>query len=158
MVGAQVLAGCDWPGDDTEAQPSSEQQTTSSGPTTYTSDVALLTAAVNDESSLLNACDETVKAFPEVGPLVEPIAHRQRAHVDGLRAAAEDPFASDDGVAASVPRRLPAARRALLQAVSQSAEARMADCIAADSGLLARLFASVAASHAQTVETLRRVR
>jgi hypothetical protein len=146
------LAGCDWSADG-EAVPGPEQPSMT-GPL-YTNDVMLLAAAVTDEWALLDTCRATVTSYPALAALVRPIEQRQQLHIDGLSNAAEDPLPLGAHRAAAVPRRLPLARRALVQALSAASERRTQDCMAADAGLLARLFGSVAASHAATVEHLR---
>jgi hypothetical protein len=109
-------------------------------------DVGLVEAAIADERAILVYCTRDPLRHPPA--VLRLIAAQQRQHVRALRAALTDP--GRDTVA-TVPPRPPSvtamrttARSLLLGAQRQ----RRADALAAESGLLARLFASLSASHA----------
>ncbi len=112
------------------------------------SDVDRVRAAIADERALLAFCTGSATSHPAVAGALTDIAGQQRQHVAALRGALTDP--GGDRVV-TVPRIrgdrkavLLAARRLLVEAQRH----RRSDALAADWGPLARLFASISASHA----------
>lgn len=122
------------------------------------SDVAVLTSAIGAEAVLLELCSSTRRRHPELLSLVTPVLARQRAHVRRLTDSLEAPPASPSPPAPTVPGSRTGALKALTAAFSAAEQNRLDDCLGASSGLLARLFASVSASHAVTVEAVRAAR
>jgi hypothetical protein len=82
------------------------------------------------------------------------VRDRQWAIVKALTDAMTDPTVSVRPPL-DVPRRDKATLRKLTALLAAAEESRLADCLAAESGLLARLLASVSASHAVAVEQVR---
>lgn len=121
------------------------------------SDVAVLTSAIGAEAVLLELCSNTRRRHPELQSLVTPVLSRQRAHVRRLTDTLAEPPAFPSW-SATVPGTRSGALTALTAAFSAAEQDRLADCLGATSGLLARLFASVSASHAVTVEAVRAAR
>lgn len=118
-------------------------------------DVTLLTKAVASEGQLLGLAVATLHEHRDQRDVVQPLVNRQRTHVRRLRTSLTGAPDLRRGRPPAVPGGSAAAITALRDAVSAAEQARLEDCLAATSGLLARLFASVSASHATTVETLR---
>jgi hypothetical protein len=116
---------------------------TGSGP-----DVRLLRAAIADEHALLLTCLSSLHGRPLLKPVLAPLVTQQRAHVAALRAALTDAGRRPR----STPRRFRGSRddalRRVRSALIDAQRNRRADALAASSGLLARLLASVSASHA----------
>ncbi len=118
-------------------------------------DVGLLVTAITGEELLLAYCAAVIDRHPELAAVVRPVHQRQREHVDVLRSALRrlDP--------PPAPRRfvVPAGRRSaqarLVRRIDAARRDRFDDCLAAESGPLARLLASAAASHAVTADLLR---
>ena len=85
---------------------------------------------------------------PLLKPVLAPLVTQQRAHVAALRAALTDSGRRPG----STPRRFRGNRddalRRVRSALVDAQRNRRADALAASSGLLARLLASVSASHA----------
>ncbi len=124
-------------------------------PSTDDPDVALLTAAIQQEKTLLALAVATLRRHGDQARVVQPVVSRQRAHVTRLTASLTEPPALRRGPPPVVLRRAPAALKILRDQVSTAEQHRLSDCLDATSGLLARLLASVSASHATTVEALR---
>jgi hypothetical protein len=121
-------------------------------------DVRLLTAAIQDEAGLLGLGVVTGRQHRELADVVRPLVARQRAHVRELSAGLTEPPDIHRGQPGPVPASTATALASLSHAVATAEAARLDDCLAATSGLLARLLASVSASHGTTVETLRAAR
>jgi hypothetical protein len=119
-------------------------------------DVPLLTAAIQDETNLSALARATVRQHPTQAAAMQPVLTSQRAHVRELTAALSEKPQISRGGSPSVPANPVKAVAALRDAISAAESARLDDCLAASSGLLARLLASVSASHATMVERLRR--
>jgi hypothetical protein len=111
-------------------------------------DVRLLRAAIADEHALLLTCLSSMHGRPRLKPVLAPLVSQQRAHVAALRAALTDAGRRPR----STPRRFRGNRddalRRVQSALVDAQASRRADALAASSGLLARLLASVSASHA----------
>ena len=111
-------------------------------------DVRLLRAAIADEHALLLTCLSSLRGLPRLMPVLAPLVTEQRAHVTALRAALTDAGRRQQ----ATPRRFRGNHDdALLRVRSALVDAqrhRRDDALAASSGLLARLLASVSASHA----------
>ena len=111
-------------------------------------DVRLLRAAIADEHALLLTCLSSLRGRPRLKPVLAPLVTEQRAHVTALRAALTDAGRRQQ----ATPRRFRGNHDdALLRVRSALVDAqrhRRDDALAASSGLLARLLASVSASHA----------
>lgn len=118
----------------------------SSSEATSHSDVLLVQAAIADEHALLDACLASVAALPDLATALSSITDQQRRHVAVLRAALTG--------RQSYRRRMPAvgSRRAALHGLRRSLVVAQSDrrdgALAADSGALAQLLASMSASHA----------
>jgi hypothetical protein len=116
---------------------------TGSGP-----DLRLLRAAIADEHALLLTCLSSLHGRQQLKPVLAPLVAQQRAHVAALRAALTDAGRRPR----STPRRFRGTRddalRRVQSALVDAHRNRRADALAASSGLLARLLASVSASHA----------
>ena len=152
---AAALTGCTL----SDGSTSARRTTTPPAPTggqPVDADVVLLTRAIADEEVLLDYCRDLVGAHPTLVELVRPVQARQRDHVGALRAALTR---ADPRPAQRPPGRVPGKARVavttLTQLASGAEQERFADCLAAESGLLARLLASISASHAVTVELTR---
>ena len=121
-----------------------------------TEDVAQVLIAVAEEERLLRYCQALARRHGSLAAEAGVIAGRVRRHARQLRAVVPGTEPGRPGRIPRVPGRPPAARAALADLCAAARDARFADCLAAQSGLLARLFASTAASHALTVEALTR--
>ncbi|MEP6650962.1 MAG: hypothetical protein ABJA74_13810 [Lapillicoccus sp.] len=123
-----------------------------SGAASASPDVRLVESAIADERALLDDCLAGAATFTGLAPVLDPIAARQREHLARLRAA----LTSGAPGRPSHPRRVPGDRAAALRRVRRSVvdaqRARRTDALAADSGPLARLLASMSASHAVTAD------
>lgn len=136
-----------------EAAPSSAPDTPE--PTEPDPDVTMLVAAIADEQRLLDTYDAAAKGHRKLRSHLAPLQKRQRRHVAVLRAAITPKPDRPTTKPAQVPKKRKAALATLIQAASDAEEARLADCLAAHSGALARLLASVSAAHAVTAEQAR---
>ena len=141
LVAPLVVAGCDIdppPRDD----PSADQ---APPPPEDSELVIAVVAALVRARSVLEAA---TLAVPDLTPHLEPVATAHTAHLGVLAGAV-----ADADVPAPAPARIPARRDRALAAVRRS-EQRLLDevrrgCVAAASGDLARVLASMAASTAQ---------
>jgi hypothetical protein len=120
------------------------------------SDVDILTAAIQDEARLLALAAATLRRHRPLAAQVQPVVTGQRAHVKVLSDSFTEAPTIRRGRPPKVPSDASAALRLLRHQVAAAEQDRAADCLDATSGLLARLLASTSASHATTVETLRR--
>ena len=118
-------------------------------------DVDLLTAAIQDESRLLALAAATLRRHRPLARQVQPVVTQQRAHVKVLLRQPHRALRRSGAAGHLRSRRRAAALAQLRNQVAAAEQDRAADCLAATSGLLARLLASTSASHATTVETLR---
>ncbi len=152
---AAALTGCGSPARDglsARTGGPSSLGTVSSDPASWgsESDVPRLVGAIADELAILAFLSSARRRTP--ASVLRLLADQQRQHVEGLKAALSSPFTN---TAMHTPARrgrlegnLSEARSLLLAA----RDARRNDALTADSGLLARLFASVSASHAVAAE------
>ncbi len=118
-------------------------------------DITLLTAAIHDEARLLGLAVATLRAHPDLVVGAQALVTRQREHVRRLTSSLSEAPEVRRGRPPSIPRKASAAITGLRDETSAAEQSRLDDCLAATSGLLARLFASMSASHAVTTETLR---
>ncbi|MGI8577328.1 MAG: hypothetical protein ACR2KG_05290 [Nocardioidaceae bacterium] len=117
-------------------------------------DIDLLTTAIADEEALLNYCGAAIRQQRGLRDLLVPIQLRQRSHVTGLRKALRGSPPKRSTAMVEIPAHPATVVDVLTQLVSARRLRRFTDCMSAQTGLLARLFASVAASHAVTVESI----
>lgn len=118
-------------------------------------DVALVTAAIADEERLLGECARAAAAHPPLRSLVKPLQSGLSVHVAVLRNALTVPAAHVRATSGPTAQSAEGAVRHLLGAFTRTEQRRRQDCLAASSGPLARLLASMAASHAVTVQRLK---
>lgn len=149
LTTAAMLAACTNSTDST----SKRQVPTTSVP--QHGDVGRLVAAIADEEGLLGYCTALISRHQQLATVAAPIRQRQRQHVDALRSALRhlDPPTAHRRVVA--PARATVAEAKLTELAAATQRRRFEDCLAAESGLLARLFASTSASHAVTAHLLR---
>lgn len=120
-------------------------------------DVRMVAAAIEDERAVLDDCLGCVAAVPSVGRAIRPVIAQQRQHIAALRKALTDP----PHVSKAKPRPFNGSEPAALTRVRLSLvgaqHRRRDDALGAESGLLARLLASISASHAVAagLDTLR---
>ena len=134
--------------------------TTTAAPTTAApeGDAALAADALGDEQALLDYCRKVSRKAPrEQRTALRAVQDRQEEIVAAVTAAMTDPEGSRRR-AIVVPRRWEAMLRELTVVLADAEESRLSDCLAAESGPLARLLASVSASHAVAVEQVRALR
>lgn len=152
LAGAVGLAGgvsaC------TPATERTDRRRTPTPPVPLRGDVRLLVAAISGEEVLLGYCTALIDRHPQLAAPVRPVRQRQQQHVDVLRSALRrlDPPAVRRRV--GVPARRTSAEAKLARMVDAARRDRFDDCIAAESGPLARLLASAAAAHAVTADEL----
>ena len=113
-------------------------------------DLRLVTNAISEEERLGGFCAEAARRFPDQRRTLTALAARQRLHVARLRSTLSDLNPPVDHISPPVPRRAAALEITLGALVKEARTARFQDAQRASSGLLAELFASIAASHAQT--------
>lgn len=153
LAAAALAAGCTGP-DQSDPNATSSRSPASQPP--EDPDVALLTNAIADEESLRNYCEDALTRHQQLKHVVTPVLQRQREHVRRLRATLTDGQPHRNKLVSAVPAKPRPALNKLRQLVSSAEEARLSDCLAAESGLLARVFASASAAHALTVESVRK--
>lgn len=117
-------------------------------------DVALLARSLADERRLLHYCSKTAARHPNLTAELEPVRRLLRTHVAVMRRALPRSRATRNTSPVRVPRRSAAARAELLRSLRRAQRSRLADCLAAQSGRLGRMFAAASASHASVVELL----
>jgi hypothetical protein len=153
-VGAS-LAGCS--GDDaptsqppttaTSPSPGSDAPTTSATIGAGDADVELVHAVLADEQRLLSVVAAARAAHPSLKEALDPRIRIQDLHLDTLRGSLAEPPAQPPSTTPHLPRRLRDLDRFLARQLEATARRRSADCMAARSGALARLMASMSASH-----------
>jgi hypothetical protein len=117
-------------------------------------DAALVAAALADEKRLLSYCRSVIARHPPLAGLVVEVQERQHAHVDALQSTLRGIEPPAFQRRSPVPAGARSATAKLVKLAAAARRDRLADCLAAESGLLARLFASASASHAVTVDLL----
>ncbi len=146
-VSTGLLAGCYG---STGPQPDRLPPATSSAPS---SDLALITAAAKSELLLLAQAQLVIKQNPTTEAKLADLQHNIEAHLRWLRTLA--PASSRSLGFLSYPHAPRSALHSLIKACSDAAEQRLEQCVQAQAGPLAQIFASMAASHSVTVELLR---
>jgi hypothetical protein len=143
-----VLSGC------TPAARRSAHRRSPDNDAAATGDVALMTRSLADEEQLLAYCSAAAARHPSLTRPLAPVIRVQRQHVTVMRKALD----RAGGHGRLDPPVLPAGRAAVqaeLDGLLRRAQRRrVADCVAARSGPLARFLASVAASHAVNLSQL----
>jgi hypothetical protein len=119
--------------------------------------VQLVTAAIADEKAVRSYCSEVRRRHRSLRAPLRPLEERQEQIVAALTDAVSNLPPVRAPRTGRVATRPEVAVRDLTRLVSAAQEDRLDDCLAATSGLLARLFASTSASHAVSVEQLRAV-
>lgn len=119
-----------------------------------TADVTLLARSLTDEERLLAYCTATAARHPALAADLAPVRRVQHTHVAVMRRALPRPYGQRTAAHVRVPRRSAAARAELLSLLKRAERRRLVDCLRAQSGPLARMFASASASHAATRELL----
>jgi len=111
-------------------------------------DVALVVDAIASEEALGNFGARAAKTHPQLATLLQPVRARGEAHAELLRAALVNVEPPQVRLTTRVPRAEQATRTKLVALISNAEQRRLADCLASESGALARVFASMSASHA----------
>jgi hypothetical protein len=111
-------------------------------------DSELVTAVVAALVRARSVVEAATLSVPDLTPLLEPVATAHAAHLEVLEGAV-----ADADVPTPPPPRIPADRAGVLTAVRRSEQRLLREvrrgCVAAASGDLARVLASMAASTAQ---------
>lgn len=152
LMGAAVLAGT--LGACTPATERTGRRRTPTPPVPQHGDAALVIAAIADEEVLLAYCTALIDRHRDLTAVVRPVRQRQRQHVDVLRSTLRrfDPPTARRRVV--VPSRSRSAEAKLTRLVDAAKRRRFDDCLAAESGPLARMLATTAAAHAVTADLL----
>lgn len=116
-------------------------------------DVALVEQALQDEAAFAGMCQDIQSRHRRLATRIEVVIAGQFVHEEALTASLEEPPPTSSG---SVETGL--APTAISREASRLHERRTADCLVSQSGPLARLFASIAASHAVTATQWRNVK
>lgn len=153
-LAAGGLSGC------TSTAPGSVQRRPAAADGPVGGDVDLVETAVRSEDELLAFLGDAVARHPLLATQLAPLQERQGAHVTALRRAVEPAVGAGGSVAVgpAVPRLQAAVQPLVVELVEATRRQRLADCLAAESGALARLLASISASHAVTLDGLARHR
>lgn len=119
-------------------------------------DVALLSRALVDEQRLLAYCNAAERRHPSLKVGLAPVRRVQGEHVAVLRRALPGRAGADSGAhgVPQLPTGAAAVSARLVKMLERAERERLTDCLAARSGPLARLLASVSASHAVTLDQL----
>jgi hypothetical protein len=135
--------------------PTSTLPTTDAGSASADSqhDVSLVTAAISAEHATLESCRQTRAKYPRLAADVDPLMATLAAHVRVFTATLPSGTSLEPRRHGRSPGSPEAARAELTSAVTDLARGRLADCEAAESGALASLFASAAASHQAILAT-----
>jgi Domain of unknown function (DUF4439) len=142
-----VIAACDADGDEPADAVASTTEPTESG------DEEIVAAALRDATRLAASYAAALDRHPDLEGLLADLLADVEEHVDVLTGATDD---SDGETRAdsTVPRSARDARRWLADLEKQAIRRRRTDSVAAESGDLARLLASMAACHSQHVRVL----
>ena len=139
-------------GRDGTALPGSSAGTSTSTSSPPDRDLRLVTDAIADEEQLASFCTAASRRFPDQRAFLDGLAQRQHLHVARFRATLTDLTPPANHARLPLPRRAEDLKPALGALALEARNARSHDCLTATSGLLAELFASVAAAHAVTVQ------
>lgn len=120
----------------------------SSAATSASTDDPLVSRALRDAARLAATYDAVLDRHKRLRELMADLRADLTEHLDVLSGTADDAGPTTDPIG-RVPRSARAARRRLAAAEETAARRRRKDAIAAESGELARLLASIAANHAQ---------
>ncbi len=151
------LTACTGSADEAGSQPSTAPGTLDTTTAPPEGDAALLSEAVGAEQQLLSYYTVATSRSPALQRELSAQRVRQQAVVQALRDALSDPVRQATRRAA-VPRERDRLLRTLGALLARAEGDREADCLAAESGPLARLLASASASHAVAGEQLRALR
>jgi hypothetical protein len=110
--------------------------------------VRLVRAAIADEHAVLEECVANGASSPFLRKALAPVVDQQRAHIAALRAALTSPPQAPPTSRHRVHGSREDVLRKVRSALVDVQRRRRDDALAAQSGLLARLFASMSASHA----------
>jgi hypothetical protein len=149
LVGAAVtgagatLIGCG---------PPAVQRTGDSAASSGGSDVRLVEAAIADEHAVLEVCLAALAGRRSLRRVLAPLVAEQRAQISALRAALTDPGRRPTSRVKPLRGSDPEALRRVRSALLRAQRSRRSDALSAESGSLARLLASVSASHAVAAE------
>lgn len=144
---AAVVAGC---ADEAPPPASSYPQAAADS-----ADLDLVKAAIEDEQALLDLVTQLRSSERSLRRRLRPVVGAAEQHLAALRAVApelETETAESPDNAGLDPK---SAALAVGRAASRLHRKRSADCIAAEAGALAMLFAAIAAGHAVTAEQWR---
>ncbi|MBA2445006.1 MAG: hypothetical protein H0V49_06710 [Nocardioidaceae bacterium] len=117
-------------------------------------DIALVVDAIASEEALATFGATAATIHPQLSAVLDLVRTRGRAHASLLREALVDFEAPHAGQPAVIPRTPRATYSKLISLLTDAEEQRLADCLASESGLLARVFASMSASHAAAAAQL----
>lgn len=145
---AILLVGCGR-SDDLRDQPAATGTGGSNGPLDL--DLRLVTRTISEEEALGAFCAAAARRFAGQRLSLRAAADRQHEVALRLRAALSDLHPPVDHGPVRLPRTSATLRTVLGEQLVQVRAERAADCVAATSGLLAELFASIAAGHAVTL-------
>jgi len=146
LVAPLLIAGCD-------IDPPSREDSSADQVPPPPEDSELVLAVVAALVRARSVLEAATLAVPDLTPLLEPVATAHTAHLEVLAGAV-----ADADVPTPAPSRIPARRDRALAAVRRSEQRLLGEvrrgCVAAASGDLARVLASMAASTAQHGATL----
>jgi hypothetical protein len=111
-------------------------------------DVRLVLAAIGDERAVLTDCLGCLAAVPALRPALAPVVAEQRQHIDALKHALTSPAHLAQATARPFRGNRTDALTRVRVSLAHAQKSRRRDALAAESGLLARLLASISASHA----------
>lgn len=141
LVAPLVIAGCD-------IDPPSRDAPSGDRVPPPPEDSELVIAVVAALVRARSVLEAATLAVPDLTPLLEPVASAHAAHLEVLAGAV-----ADADVPTPAPARIPARRERALAAVRRSEQRLLREvrrgCVAAASGDVARVLASMAASTAQ---------
>jgi len=108
----------------------------------------LVVDAIASEEALADFGARATKTHPRLATLLKPVQARGEAHAELLRAVLVNVEPPQVRMTTRVPRTEQATGTKLVALISDAEQRRLADCLASESGPLARVFASMSASHA----------
>jgi len=119
-------------------------------------DVDVATAALFREDDFRSLCLRIRRRHPALADRLDVLISGQRVHQEALAEAVPDGVSTDTARVVPVPRQEQKAVALVAAAAGRLERLSLDDAMAAESGALARLMASIAASHAVTAEAWRR--